>query len=358
MLEKIKQIFIGNKNIKNRKIYIDDLRVIATVFVIGVHTVSLAASMTEYGSIAFRVLTIFNYIFLSCNLLFVMLSGALLLPVKNEPAGIFFRKRFTKVAIPLVVYYILYVVAKEGIDWLKPDHWFLMLKRILTGAPVEAPHFWLVYVIIWLYVLTPFIRYIVHNIPDNVLSGVIGVIFIICTLDTYLPLFGVKSVFGIVVDSFAGTFLFGYFLAEKCSRKMENVFLMAGFLAFLETCMWIWNGNNYVDYIYQNSPTMMAFSAAIFILVKRLAVQKTKNSFFVQWISRYSYSILLIHWGVLHFMVKQKLHVDVLSGGIAGGCIVMMVLTLFISAFGAMILDNTLLKWLQIPFSRKKKIKR
>ena len=312
MLEKIKQIFIGNKNIKNRKIYIDDLRVIATVFVIGVHTVSLAASMTEYGSIAFRVLTIFNYIFLSCN--------------------------------PLVVYYILYVIAKEGIDWLKPDHWFLVLKRILTGAPVEAPHFWLVYVIIWLYVLTPFIRYIVHNIPDNVLSGVIGVIFIICTLDTYLPLFGVKSVFGIVVDSFAGTFLFGYFLAEKCSRKMENVFLMAGFLAFLETCMWIWNGNNYVDYIYQNSPTMMAFSAAIFILVKRLAVQKTKNSFFVQWISRYSYSILLIHWGVLHFVVKQKLQVDVLSGGIAGGCIVMMVLTLFISAFGAMILDNTLLK--------------
>jgi len=51
----------------------------------------------------------------------------------------------------------------------------------------------------------------------------------------------------------------------------------------------------------------------------------------------------------------QTPEVDVLSGGIAGGCIVMMVLTLFISAFGAMILDNTLLKWLQIPFSRKKK---
>lgn len=39
---------------------------------------------------------------------------------------------------------------------------------------MEAPHFWLVYVIIWLYVLTPFMRYIVHNIPDTVLSGVIG----------------------------------------------------------------------------------------------------------------------------------------------------------------------------------------
>lgn len=34
----------------------------------------------------------------------------------------------------------------------------------------------------------------------------------------------------------------------------------------------------------------------------------------MQWISRYSYSILLIHWGVLHFVVKQKLHVNVLGG--------------------------------------------
>ena len=106
--------------------------------------------------------------------------------------------------------------------------------------------------------------------------------------------------------------------------------------------MWIWNGNDYVNYIYQNSPTMMCFTAAIFLLVKRLASQKTKSSFFVQWISRYSYSIL---------------HVNVLGGGIVGGCIVMMVLTLFISAIGAMILDNTLLKWLQKPFTKKQRQK-
>ena len=355
MFEKIKELMIGNSSKGDRQVYIDDLRVAATIFVIGVHTVSLAASMTEYGNISFRVLTIFNFIFLSCNLLFVMLSGALLLPVKNEPAGIFFRKRFTKVAIPLVVYYILYVVAKEGIDWLKPDHWLSMLRRILTGTPVEAPHFWLVYVIIWLYVLTPFMRYIVHNIPDTVLSGVIGVVFVICALDTYLPLCGINSVFGIVVDSYAGTFLLGYFLSEKCSRQAENFFMFAGVLSFIVTCMWIWNGNDYAGYIYQNSPTMMCFTAAIFVLVKRLASTKTKSNFFVQWISRYSYSILLIHWGVLHFVVKQKLHVNVLSGGIAGGCIVMMVLTLFISAIGAMILDNTLLKWIQKPFAKKKR---
>ena len=62
MFEKIKELMIGNMSKGNRKVYIDDLRVVATIFVIGVHTVSLAASMTEYGNIPFRVLTIFNFI--------------------------------------------------------------------------------------------------------------------------------------------------------------------------------------------------------------------------------------------------------------------------------------------------------
>ena len=98
---------------KERLIYIDILRVLATVFVIGVHTVSLAITMVEYGGTAYYVLEIFNFIFLSCNLLFVMISGALLLPVRNERTGDFFRKRFTKVVIPMVVYYILTSAPKK-----------------------------------------------------------------------------------------------------------------------------------------------------------------------------------------------------------------------------------------------------
>lgn len=135
MFEKIKQLMTGNLSKGGRQVYIDDLRVIATVFVIGVHTVSLAATMTEYGSIPFRVLTIFNFIFLSCNLLFVMLSGALLLPVKNESIGNFFRKRFTKVAIPLVVYYILYIVAKEGLVWLMTGPLDSDVEAYFNGGP-------------------------------------------------------------------------------------------------------------------------------------------------------------------------------------------------------------------------------
>lgn len=83
----------------SRKVYMDVLRVIATVFVICVHTVALAKTTAAPGTLLFRVLEVFNYTFLSCNLFFVMISGALLLPVKGERCRDFFARRFIRVFI-------------------------------------------------------------------------------------------------------------------------------------------------------------------------------------------------------------------------------------------------------------------
>jgi len=74
-----------------------------------VHTVVAREDDSSARDAAFRVLEVFNYTFLSCNLFFVMISGALLLPVKGERCRDFFARRFIRVFIPLVVYYNLYV---------------------------------------------------------------------------------------------------------------------------------------------------------------------------------------------------------------------------------------------------------
>ncbi len=328
---------------KNRRVWIDYLRVIATIFVICVHTVSLAASMVTPQSAGYYVLEILNFFFLSCNLLFIMISGALLLPVKNEKPGVFFRKRFSRVAVPLVVYYVLYVCAKEGIEWIDPNHWIPMVKRILSGAPSEAPHFWLVYVILGLYVLTPFLRWIVWHISDSVLAGVVIVIFLVNGIDTYAPAFGLDAHLSPVVDSFAGVFLLGYFLSEKCSRRAENFFVFGGILSFVASCLLILGMDTYEAYIFHNAPTMMLFSSAIFLLVKRAAADRGQEGLFTRLVSRYSFSILLLHWGVLHFVVKHVLHVNVLGGGIVGGCLLMIALTFIISTLGAVLADNTMI---------------
>lgn len=342
---KIQKLLFGKTPGPGRQIYLDYLRVIATIFVIGVHTVSLASSMVNPESASFYALEIFDFLFLCCNLLFVMISGALLLPIENESVGTFLGKRFSKIAVPFVIYYILYVCAAGGMMWLTPKYWRVLCLRILDGAPMEAPHLWLVYVIMGLYILTPLLRYLVQNIPDEVLAGVLVVVFVVNALDTYLPVFGLDAHLSVVVDSFAGAFLLGYFLSRKCSKRTEDFLIIGGILSFLISCFLILNTEGYKNYIYDNAPTMLLFSATVFLLVKRFARERQRESLFTRLVCKYSFSVLLIHWGVLHFFVKQVLHVNVLSFGIIGGCILMIGLTLLFSICGAVVIDNTIV-WL------------
>lgn len=330
----------------DRQIYLDILRVCATVFVIAVHTVSLALSMISIEHSCHYVLEFFYYIFISCNLLFVMISGALLLPVKNERCTVFFAKRFSRVAVPLVVYYIFYVVAKEGTMWLRPAYWKVFFQRMLIGPPEAAPHFWLIYTLLKLYLLTPVFRWILHHISDKVFAGLIFVIFLVNALDTYGPLLGFDAHLDVIVDSYAGVFLLGYFLAYKCSKRTEDLFIAGGILSLVVSCVLIIELPDYQNYIYQNAPTMMLFAAAIFLLVKRAALMRKTEGLFTRFICKYSFSILLIHWGVLHYIVKQIFHVNVLSGGVFGGCLIMIILTLIISMAGAAVVDNTVIRFL------------
>lgn len=341
---KLMELLFGKTPGPKRQIYLDYIRVIATVFVIGVHTMSLASSMVDPEGASFYVLEIFDFIFLLCNLFFIMISGVLLLPVREEKLGTFFAKRFSKVAVPLVVYYVLYACAKEGFMWLRPSYWWVMFLRIIQGPSAETPHFWLVYVILGLYILTPFLRFLVQHIPDEVLAGVIGVFFLINTLDTYAPVFGMDAHLSVITDSFVGVFLLGYFLSEKCSKRAEDIFIIGGAVSFALSCFLILETDNYQYYIYENAPTMMLFASAVFLLVKRAAKNRTHESLFTRLICKYSFSILLIHWGVLHYFVKQMLHVDVLSFGIVGGCLLTMTLTLFFSVCGAIVIDNTVIR--------------
>ena len=98
--------------------------------------------------------------------------------------------------------------------------------------------------------------------------------------------------------------------------------------------------------------SMMFYAAAVFVLIKRLVRCGSKESPFVRIIGKYSYSILLIHWGVLHYAVKQVLHVNVLSGGIVGGCLLAVLLTFALSFVGAVILDQTIIRFLTFAVSK------
>ncbi len=117
-----------------RQVYLDKLRVLATVLVIAVHTVSLGSTLVPERSAVWYGFEISNYLFLCCNLLFIMISGALLFTGERRIRRAVLPKRFLKVLVPMVIYYILYVCAKEGFVWLLPDHWGSHVKNVFCSV--------------------------------------------------------------------------------------------------------------------------------------------------------------------------------------------------------------------------------
>lgn len=354
-ISRIKTFLIGNFSAEGRQIYLDILRAAATVSVIAVHTVSLGATLVPAQSGSWYAFEISNYLFLCCNLLFIMMSGALLLPVKGERAVTFYKKRFLKVLMPMVVYYIFYVCAKEGLRWLLPDHWLALLKRMLFGPPEEAPHFWLMYVILGLYLLTPLFRFVLQRLPDWALNVLVAAILLFYILYTYCDAFYYNPVITAVSDSFAGTFLMGFFLSKKHGKCLKRTVYAAGLFSVVCGIGLILCGKEYHRYIFNHAPLMVFYAMAVFLLIKDVCAKKEKISFFTVFMSRYSFGILLIHWGVLHFFVKQVLHITPLTGGFVFGSLLMIAVTLFFSSAGAVFIEKTILSRLDKLFCMRSK---
>jgi surface polysaccharide O-acyltransferase-like enzyme len=144
---------------KTRNYGLDILRVLACYLVIQVHTGEFYyigdGGTVLTGNSPFWV-GILNSLCRVSVPLFVMISGYLLLPVKEE-MGTFFKKRFTRVAIPFVVWCILYAIywaCKGQTGWAQAG---INILHIPVNFGVEVGHLWYIYMLLGLYLFAPLI---------------------------------------------------------------------------------------------------------------------------------------------------------------------------------------------------------
>jgi len=144
---------------KTRNYGLDILRVLACYLVIQVHTGEFyyigEGGTVLSGDSPFWV-GILNSICRVSVPLFVMISGYLLLPVK-EDMKTFFTKRFTRVLIPFVVWCILYAIywaLKGQTTWAQAG---VNILHIPVNFGVEVGHLWYIYMLLGLYLFAPVI---------------------------------------------------------------------------------------------------------------------------------------------------------------------------------------------------------
>lgn len=284
---------------EKRYVYLDGIRILAAILVIIVHVIEPLALLYPMGSKRYILLKLLSAVSLSCNLLFVMISGALLLEWKEEGWAAFFKKLFLKVLIPLAVYGMLYekgccISQTDLFSWIRHS-----IQTFISGDFTKGPHLWLIYVLLGLYITVIPFRYMLREMKEPAKKALAVMILICLSVNTYGKISGQEIGISVFLGNWPGIFLMGYLINQTWMRKYDKALLGAGMAAFAVSGWIVTVRENCMDVIANQSILSMLMASAIYVIFLHGDQLLAPGRKVLASISRYSYSIILIHWYIL-----------------------------------------------------------
>lgn len=147
------------KTENNRIVFLDYLRVIACFMVIMVHTCEFYYCADTGAILANDTdrlwVSLIDGAFRQSVPLFVMTSSFLLVPLTTD-ATTFFKRRFSRVLVPFLVWSLLYAIVPVLTGSINGD----MVQRVTTilyTANMDSGHLWFIYMLIGIYLVMPVI---------------------------------------------------------------------------------------------------------------------------------------------------------------------------------------------------------
>lgn len=216
-----------------------------------------------------------------CVPLFVMVSGALVLPKAGElPLLQFFRVRVRRILVPFLVWSAVYFLYRI---YVKEDDLALsaFFRKLLT-EPIYY-HLWFIYMLIVLYLFAPALGTFLNKAHQKHAWYLIGLWFLWASV---LPFFDrpldFETYFTPDMDDYSalrlsGYFLLGYLLKERYVRSAGQIFLallifLAGAAATVIGTYWMSrNAGEFHPFFYKYfSVTVVIMTVSLFVLVKSI----------------------------------------------------------------------------------------
>lgn len=214
-------------------IWLYNSRIIAVFAVVCLHVASGVVVWNEIGSEYWWVGNIYVSAAKWCVPVFVMISGASLLDhSKNEPLFHFYRKRLARVLIPILfwsAFFLLWDYFKGALKGSHPPVSELLI-RLFTGVPCY--HMWFLYMIIGLYLFTPFFRKVVASSTQKEMMFLVIAAFTLAAFNQAFSFFyGAEAILFINWFLLYIPFFFTGYLIRESMKQPPRSFLWAG-LAF------------------------------------------------------------------------------------------------------------------------------
>ena len=247
---------IQNSISDNRIVWLDVIRCVAMIMVIGVHCIDpfyispTMRAIPEYTHWA----AIYGSLLRPSVPLFVMMTGLLLLPVKKQPLGKFYKKRIYRVLFPFLIWSVLYSMfpwvtgvlglpkeiigdffcytqgqeSQSLIDSLKD------VAMIPFNVSHKENHMWYIYLLIGLYLYMPFFSAWIEN-ADRKTKRAFLLIWIISLFIPYLKEYVANCLFE----------RSGYVFGTDTWNEFGLFYYFAGFNGYLLLGHYVKKGNDW-----------------------------------------------------------------------------------------------------------------
>lgn len=336
---------LGIKKNSNWDYRYDWLRVLAVIMVIVTHAIQVDISLGlvtgERKTYVFTVLYVFC---LACNLIYVMLSGALLIPYKEEEIKDFYLKRVNKVVFPMAVYFVFYLWQNRELEGHITGQTIKnIFERLCQGNTPESPHYWLMYTLLSVYIAIPLFRYMFKDMPYKMISAVVLISVILMTINLFSP---IKFGFGSFISGWEGVAIIGYWVTRPETKKYYWLLIGMGTASFGIMVMMILKQMDYLTLCCNTSPIMVLISVGIFALVFKFEKIFAKGNIALAVLGKYSYSLILIHWWTLHWITRGRCNIRVEQNH-GGGLFFSLFVTLAVSLMLAVLIDNYVLTFVE-----------
>ena len=296
-----------------RKIYLDILRIIATIAVIVIHIVAIPLLQQDVKSINFTIYTIIDSLARFSVPVFFMMSGALFLGNKETNYKKLYFKNILRLFICLCIFFFFYSYLGTYFTTnklLNTNEIKNIIKSFLSGKLYI--HLWFLYYIIALYIISPLLKKLVINLnekKDIYYYIILMFIFIgiLPTLSEFKIFRHIEFLNNFNLGFFSGYisyFVLGYLLdnyeLNKKEYKAINILGIIGILTISIGTIFLsirYKGLSDILFEYESFPVML-YSIFIYINAKKIFSKITltnKQEKKIVKLSSLTFGIYLIH---------------------------------------------------------------
>lgn len=308
---------------ENERLYWADLlRILATLAVIGLHVCS--GDFFNNGDVySSEWLTVNFYGSLTkwCVPVFVMISGMMFLnPQKEVTLKSIYKKYLPRLAVAFLLWSVVYIVAfnRDRLFNINAANLKYLFERLVMGHY----HMWFIYMMIGLYLVTPFLRVLVKNCSRKMLEYflLLWLVFsIIIPVVRMLPnTWLVGQVTGHLgmgfVTTYVGYFVLGYYLSSIPLNKKQGIWMSSAFLLGgavtigISTALSLLEGTANRLAHGNNVPNVMLMAAGVFVFfrvyVAKIKINERISKIILE-VSSCCFGIYLVH--VIFIEVLNKI---------------------------------------------------